>query len=257
MALTVTLVQDGFWQESHQNVQLVDVAFDSSYLDGGESLTPAMMGFATINHVEVGPVNGYRFEYNIANELLKAYWDNQEVTQTINIGDDDTAATNGVLVYVHGDELLEDGTQLGHLEFVSPTNAIGVTAINTGTSVPNLIIRDDDTAATGGTLIYLDENGTAGQRILTVATNNRDLYVPLSDGSFLRITDDDTAATNGVQIYFDENGTDGSARLLFVSPTNANGTDVTDNRQGWRSGEVANAFDLSGLTGVRLKVTGT
>lgn len=41
----------------------------------------------------------------------------------------------------------------------------------------------------------------------------------------ITLTDDDSAASNGVAVYFDEDATAGS-RLLFVSPTNANGSET-------------------------------
>lgn len=259
MAITFTLTADGFYPEGTRYVQLGTMAFDSSYPTGGEAITAANVGLSTIDRLEIenGSASGYRFEWDSTNSNIKVYWDNAAVTHTINVGDDDTAATNGVAIYAHLDDVVEQGMQIGHLEFVSPTNADGITAVNTGTGVPNLYLQDDDGATNSGTVIYLDEDGTSGSRFLFVSPSDRDLYIPLSDGSFMKIADDDTAATNGVQVYFDEDGTDGSARMLFVSPTNTDGTDTTAIEQHWRSGEVANGFDLSGLTGVRFKAIGT
>lgn len=50
-------------------------SFDSSYPTGGESLTYAELGFSKApDWVEVVPKAGFVFEYDIANQKLKAYW---------------------------------------------------------------------------------------------------------------------------------------------------------------------------------------
>jgi len=51
----------------------LDTAFDSSYPRGGESLTAADLGLDSIDMVMVAPVDGYTFEYDYTNSLLKAY----------------------------------------------------------------------------------------------------------------------------------------------------------------------------------------
>ena len=49
------------------------VAFDDSYPTGGESLTPGMLGMQQIVGVIAGNASGYMFEYDYANQKLKAF----------------------------------------------------------------------------------------------------------------------------------------------------------------------------------------
>lgn len=53
---------------------IADVAFDSSYPTGGESLTAAMLGLSAIEFVIAEPAAGYTFEYDHANSKLLARW---------------------------------------------------------------------------------------------------------------------------------------------------------------------------------------
>ena len=53
-------------------VRIYEVAFDSSYPTGGESLTPAMFGLNTIDFLLAEPAGGYTFEYDHANSKLIA-----------------------------------------------------------------------------------------------------------------------------------------------------------------------------------------
>src|SRR5687768_15933821 len=55
-------------------VRIADLAFDSSYPTGGESVTPAMLGLNTIDFLLAEPSGGYTFEYDHADGLLIAYW---------------------------------------------------------------------------------------------------------------------------------------------------------------------------------------
>lgn len=55
-------------------VRIVELAFDSSYPTGGESVTPAMLGLNTIDFLLVEPAGGYSFEYVHATSLLLARW---------------------------------------------------------------------------------------------------------------------------------------------------------------------------------------
>lgn len=73
MALTLTL--SGDWQtvEGPRRKSRGTLAFDSSYPTGGESLTAADVGLRVIERVTVTPTNGYTFEYDHTNSLLKVF----------------------------------------------------------------------------------------------------------------------------------------------------------------------------------------
>lgn len=55
-------------------VRIAELAFDSSYPTGGESVTPAMFGLNTIDFLLAEPAGGYTFEYVHATSLLIARW---------------------------------------------------------------------------------------------------------------------------------------------------------------------------------------
>jgi len=73
MALTITL--SGDWQGNSDNQRYVQgqLAFDSSYPTGGESLTAANIGLRVIEHINVQPRSGFVFDYDYTNSLLLAY----------------------------------------------------------------------------------------------------------------------------------------------------------------------------------------
>ena len=68
-------------------------------------------------------------------------------------------------------------------------------------------------------------------------------YPTAAQNATLTITDDDSAASNGVAVYFDEDGT-ATDRLLFVSPTNTDGTDSCVSVAAAAGGEVADDVDV-------------
>ena len=72
----------------------------------------------------------------------------------------------------------------------------------------------------------------------------------------IKIDDDDNAATAGVAVYFDEDAAAQEDRLKFVSPTDTDGTGVTQDSTAAVAAEVANATDLSALTDVRFMAVG-
>lgn len=118
MALTLSNIEP-FSMGSKMGV-LADIAFDASYPTGGEGLTPGDVGLTKIDRAIIEPKSGYVFEYDYSNEKLKALTPLAAGTGTLNLKDDDNAATAGVAVYFD-----EDGTSGERLRFVSPTNADG------------------------------------------------------------------------------------------------------------------------------------
>jgi len=52
---------------------IADVAFDSAYAYGGESLKPGNVGLSKIHKVHIEPKNGYTFEYDYTNEKIKVF----------------------------------------------------------------------------------------------------------------------------------------------------------------------------------------
>ncbi len=57
----------------NKRMRLFDVAFDSSYPAGGESLSIRGMGFSAIDQVQIQAKDGYTFEYDTSNNKIKAF----------------------------------------------------------------------------------------------------------------------------------------------------------------------------------------
>ena len=73
MALTTNIRARTQWEDFY--VRLVEVDFDSSYPTGGEALTDTNCGLNDDNlYVFPFPADGYLFEYDRANQKLKAFY---------------------------------------------------------------------------------------------------------------------------------------------------------------------------------------
>ena len=72
MALTVTVTDEQVTGQQRKVSGTID--FDDSYLSGGESLTPAMLGLTTLDKIVVTPFLGFVFDHTAADNLLHAYW---------------------------------------------------------------------------------------------------------------------------------------------------------------------------------------
>lgn len=132
------------------------------------------------------------------------------------VTDSDTAATEGVAVYIVVDDANFTGTyQLGHFEFVSPTDANGTCTVATGADT--LTLFDDDDAATNGVVIRAVAAG-GGIEATTGAT--KDILVPTSTGKFIHVNHATTGSTPTV--YFDEDAANTYERLRAVVVDNAN-----------------------------------
>ena len=133
-----------------------------------------------------------------------------EASATGLITDSDTAATEGVQIYVVVDEPdFHPSYQLGHLEYVSPTDANGTCTVANGAAT--LTLFDDDDAATNGVEVRAVAAG-AGLEATTAAS--KDILVQLSDGTYIHINHATTASTPA--IYFDEDSANTYERLRAV-----------------------------------------
>lgn len=72
MALTVTTVRRTVY--GNRRVVIADVTFDSSYLTGGESLTPSDLGLTAVDRIDAGvSTGGYVIVYDHTNSKLMAF----------------------------------------------------------------------------------------------------------------------------------------------------------------------------------------
>jgi hypothetical protein len=158
------------------------------------------------------------------------------------VKDDDAATTNGT------DVLIAASTNGVHaiLNSTNAGNADSTWQLGAGGPVVNI----DDNDSPAGVVLYFDEDGVSATegRFLCVSPTGADLLVPVSDGSYLRVFHSADAATLGVAVHFDDNGATASQRLLFVSPTNTNGSfqsdDITDNVSMAQAVEAGTADDV-------------
>ena len=127
------------------------------------------------------------------------------------IKDDDTADGTGLAVYVVIDDVeFLPGFQLGHLEFVSPTNVDGTGTCFSGG--PTYGIKDDDAAASNGVAIRIIASD--GGLEATLAGSVGPVLIPMSDGQYMSIADTTTGSTPAV--FFDENASNTYERLMAV-----------------------------------------
>ena len=239
----------------------IEITFDSSYPTGGESLTPGMIGFDDIINIVIEHSDGISFGYDYTNEKIKAYG---VAPVPVTITDDDSAASNGVAVYAHIDTIGTDSDRkIAHLESVTANNATVTYQANATLTTASIgTMWDDDAAASSGLQVYVDENGdtdlSAAKFLVDNDTTETDLYVPLSDGSYLTLYNDDSASSNGVAVYFDDNAGTASAKWLLVTPSNASVSAHTSTVVSDRSAtaEVQNGGNLGLQTSVRAFILG-
>jgi len=236
MAATVSALQrvDPAVEPSGLKRKVAKITGDSSYSNGGYALTPSDFELNNILGVNViQDPGGYFLFWDDTNGKLK-FLQIAVPIHTGTIKDDDSASSNGTALTVGP----ADPVVSGYFESTTANNADAPFGIGSGG--PQVDVNDNDTPV--GVAVYFDENATdPARRFLAVVTGDHDLLVPVNDGSFIRIADDDSAASNGVAVYFDDNGATVDERLLFVSPTNADGTYDT-------YGEVPAGTDLSGVS---------
>jgi len=59
-------------------MKVVEVTFDASYVTNGEPFTLAEVGLADVDVAVVSPAAGFVFEYDIANDKIKAFYGNYD-----------------------------------------------------------------------------------------------------------------------------------------------------------------------------------
>jgi hypothetical protein len=138
-----------------------------------------------------------------------------EASATGLIKDQDSPGTPGVALYVVVDDPNWSSLyQLGHFEFVSPTDANGTCTIATGDAT--LLIYDDDNAASNGVAVRAVA-ASGGLEATTAAA--KDIIVPVSNGKFIHINHATTGSTPA--LYFDEDAANTYERIIAEVVDNA------------------------------------
>jgi hypothetical protein len=71
MGLTISNLERTVF--GNKRASIADIAFDSSYAFGGESLTPGAVGLSQIERAIIEPKSGMTFEYDFTNQKVKAF----------------------------------------------------------------------------------------------------------------------------------------------------------------------------------------
>jgi len=147
--------------------------------------------------------------------------DAADVVRTVNMIDDDNAASTGTAV-----NIVESNSfaPLAHLESTLAGNANTDVDVEEGDDA--LPVTDNDSP--GGVQLYFDEDGAAGEKFLFVSPSATDAVVPLRSGRLLPVMHDASAASNGVAVYCDDDAASADEKLMFVSPTDTDGSELTE-----------------------------
>jgi len=174
--------------------------------------------------------------------------------EIVNVTDDDSASSNGTALYFRWNGQGVDGI----LTSANANNAnVTFTCNDGGDTVP---VPDDDNAALAGSVaIYFDEDATDGNRFLAITPTGLDSYVQTTVGRWLKITYAANPSGSGVQVYFNDDAANSYERLLFVSPTDTDGTNTNDSATAFSAVEdvtmVAVYFDEDGTAQQRFMQT--
>lgn len=146
---------------------------------------------------------------------------------TVGVTDDDAADSNGTAVYLVPVGPVKNGVQLMKMVSVNAHNADAV--FETTNPTDEFLVEDSNDAATvpGATLLYFDEDADAGQRFLAANGSGVNMYVKSIGGRYLFVSHDASPGGDGVQVYFHDDATAEAERLLFIGPSDADGSDTT------------------------------
>lgn len=148
----------------------------------------------------------------------------QAYSKTLNVMDDDSAASNGTDLFIYP----YNGPFWRFASACANTADAGVRFDVAGDGYAIVTHNADPATNLGGIAVYFDEDALSGSRFMFVnATTADDAFVAFTCGRTMRIVNNSDAATDGVAVHFDDDAADVSERLLFISPTDTDGTDVT------------------------------
>jgi len=175
------------------------------------------------DYIHLSPLPSSTYSYTLTYHVSSA----NVYEHSINFTDADGAATTGVLIYIDEDAVR---TGVGKLYFVSPTSADAkIRLASLDGHQHDVTIYHSASAATLGVAWYFDEDGgTSYERNLFVSPTGKDCVIKTDSfrdhAHYIKFIDSSSAASTGVGVYCDEDAAVKTQRLLFVSPTDANGT---------------------------------
>lgn len=136
--------------------------------------------------------------------------------RTLNVMDDDSAASNGTAVNV----VQLDSTNRLFLESTTANDASVTVQVDEADDY--IVVGDNDSP--GGVQLYVDEDADGGSQLLANLDGAIDGYLVTAGGRMVRVKHDASPTGEGVALYVDDDAADKTERFLFVSPTNADAT---------------------------------
>ena len=129
MGLTITEIDVSVM--GNKRVVTCNIAFDSSYPTGGESLPPSAVRLREVTMALIAGNSGYSFEYDYDNELLMAYYPSVEHLHTITLSG--THAGNAVELAANAnDAALGEAGGTGYTGITGIQNASAAVADEVG-----------------------------------------------------------------------------------------------------------------------------
>ena len=220
---------------------------DTSYSTGGDSLTAKNLGFHSVEAATFNRVNGYDFEYDIANGKILVY---TSPDATYHIKALATPSSHGPPVIAqprtgHEAQLYQSSTS-GRIMWLPYQGTTGGALFTY-----NSAISTDD-AANGYMKVYVDtsEADTFERLKVNNTDSGKDLLVPVDLGKFIKLNHTAAASTNST-VFFDANAAARSDTLIYyVSSASTDLAITTDRDYSLRWGECPAGTNLysEGLT---------
>jgi len=146
---------------------------------------------------------------------------NAASSESFALTDDDSAASNGVLVAA----ILGPGSLMQFYSANAGAASVAVAATGDTDKIP-MVYNPDPVTNLGAISVYVDEDAAGASKLVWNSPLAATGYIATTDGRLLPVAHDASAATNGVQLYFDDDGATDS-QFLFISPTNTAAAQTT------------------------------
>ena len=252
MAVTTTVTSDdAALRGTNRQIKTAAFALSGTYATGGFAISASDFAMTAIDDVIACYIDGANYSCYYDVSAGKVVLQQSGVLTGI-VTDDDSATTNGTDVFITTIDAGVAGLPIAYLESTNANNADATYAI--GASGPVIIVNDNDTPASDE--LYFDEDATsADSRFLHDLAIAQDVFLVATDGRFVRVAYDASASTNGVACHFDDDAANPEDRMLFVSPTDADGSYTTDDAVGLARdlAEVPSGQTVSGTAIITVK----
>ena len=118
MGLEITNIERSLL--TNKRIHFADLAFDSAYLFGGESLTPGMLALSSLDSLIINPVKGFSFEHDRSNQKLKAF----KAAPPIVIEEQHTIASNAITLNYPAAAILQIATATQSQMLIEPSDTL-------------------------------------------------------------------------------------------------------------------------------------